>query len=411
MTISSVLEVPAACRTVKQIIQDIQAVSPRLQSLSLEEERAGRLSDETVEALDDAGVFGVSIPPEYGGSALPTLDQLQVYAAVAKIAGSTGWVSWVTTTHVRWIAMFSQQARDEVYGMKWTGPRVSGVISATGPGIARPVEGGSMLQGKWPFCSGCRHSAWSILGALSVDAAGRREIVLHLVPTAALEIQNDWSVSGMKATGSNTVQLSTEIFVPQHRTLSLVDAFTGRWRSAPLPQTLYKNNFVAYTSALSGATPLGMAKGALDYYMARVDSRGITATDYKVQADAPITHHQLAEAVARIDSAGMLLSANAAEVDRIAESGEPLQEIFLTKVRFDVSRATRACAEAIEILHRGSGASTIHENNPMQRYARDVRVATVHGQFNYETCAEDYGRVMCGKPAFGNFLAVAKGTA
>ena len=396
---------------VDQIIEHVEAALPRLQSLSLEEEHAGRLSDETVACLADAGVFDISIPIEYGGSALPTLDQLRVYAAAAKIAGSTGWVSWVTTTHVRWIAMFSQQARDEVYGMDWRAPRVSGVISATGPGKARPVEGGYMLQGKWPFCSGCRHTAWSILGAVSDNALGKREIVLNLVPTAELEILNDWAVSGMKASGSNTVQLTKEIFVPKYRTISLVDAFTGRWASTPFPDDLYKNNFVIYTSALSGATPLGMAKGALDYYMARIGNRGITATDYKVQSDAPVTHLQLAEAMARIDSAEMTLSANAAEIDRQAINEEPFDEVFLAKVRFDVARSTRACAEAIDILHRGSGASTIHENNPMQRYARDARVATVHGQFNYETCAEDYGRMLCGKPAFGNFLAVEKGMA
>ena len=407
---TSLVDTPVRSTTADQIIHAVEAALPRLQSLSLEEERAGRLSDETVAALADAGVFDISIPVQYGGSALPTLDQLRVYSAAAEIAGSTGWVSWVTTTHVRWIAMFSQEARDEVYGMDWRGPRVSGVISATGPGKARPVEGGYMLQGKWPFCSGCRHSAWSILGAVSDNSMGQREIVLNLVPTAALDILNDWDVSGMKASGSNTVELTREIFVPKYRTISLVDAFTGRWASPLLPDVLYKNNFVTYTSALSGATPLGMAKGALNYYMGRINKRGITATDYKMQADAPVTHLQLAEAMARIDSAEMTLSANAAEIDRQAMHDEPFDEVFLAKVRFDVARSTRACAEAIDIMYRGSGASTIHEKNPMQRYARDSRVATVHGQFNYETCAEDYGRILCGKPAFGNFLAVAKGT-
>ena len=44
----------------------------------------------------------------------------------------------------------------------------------------------------------------------------------------------------------------------------------------------------------------------------------------------------------------------------------------------------------------------------MQRYARDARVATVHAQFNYETCAENYGRALAGKPLFGNFRAFEK---
>ena len=67
--------------------------------------------------------------------------------------------------------MFDDQAREEVYGTDWVGPRYSGVISGNGPGKARQVEGGYMLTGRWPFCSGCRHTAWTVLGALA-EVAG-----------------------------------------------------------------------------------------------------------------------------------------------------------------------------------------------------------------------------------------------
>ena len=411
MTVAT-LEMPKTMPlTADQLIEKIEAVVPDLQTLCLDEEKAGRLSDRTIATLARIGVYDMSIPLEYGGSAMSTLDQLRVYTAVAKIAGSTGWVSWVTTTHVRWIAMFSEQAREEVYGMDWHAPRVSGVIAPTGPGRARAVEGGYMLQGKWPFCSGCRHTAWSILGGLCDRPDGSKEVILSLVPHTDLTILDDWAVSGMKATGSNTVQLATEVFVPHYRTISMMDAFIGRWASEPLSQPLYKNHFGAYTTLLSGATPLGMAKGALDYYMAHIGKRAITSTDYKVQADAPITHLQLVEAISRIDAAEMLLAADAKEIDRRAMQGESCDELFRAKVRYNVARSVRDCSKAIEILHRGSGASTILEKNPMQRYARDARVATVHAQFNYETCAEDYGRALCGKPIFGNFLATEKSAA
>ena len=187
--------------------------------------------------------------------------------------------------------MFPQKARDEVWGVDWPAPRVSGVISATGPGKARPVEGGYMLKGKWPFCSGCRHSAWSILGAVAEGPGGSVEMILTLVPHTDLTIVDDWAVSGMKATGSNSVQLTEVVFVPQLRTIGVIDALIGNWAEplgTPRPST--RTNFATYTSILSGATPLGMAKGALEYYRARLGSRGITSTDYKVQEDAPVTH-------------------------------------------------------------------------------------------------------------------------
>ncbi|MGE4431190.1 MAG: acyl-CoA dehydrogenase family protein [Sphingobium sp.] len=394
---------PAGACSPDQMIAAIDAAVPELQAHALEEERAGKLSDETVRRLADIGVFDIAIPREYGGMGYSTADQRRIYTAVGKIAGSTGWVTWVTTTHVRWLTLWPAQAQDEVFGLDWPAPRVSGVITANGPGRAREVEGGYMLSGKWPFASGCRHSAFCILGAQVERPDGSTEMRLMLVPTAEAEILDDWHVSGMKASSSNSVELAKETFVPAYRTVSFIQAVLGvPEKPLPADQVVFRNNFATYTSLTSGATPLGMAQGALDYFMSRIGRRGITATDYKVQADAAVTHFQVAEAIGRIEAAERLLDADAREIDRRAGADEPFDDLFRAKVRFDVAASVRSCAEAIEILHRASGASTIHEANPMQRYARDVRVATVHGQFNYETCAEDYGRALCGKPIFGS---------
>ena len=408
-SVSQIARFEARGPNADEMVEMIHRVLPRLQANALAEEKAGRLSEETIKTLDDIGVYRISFPLEYGGLAYSTEDQRRVYAAVASIAGSSGWVSWVTTTHGRWIAMFPKKAQDEVYGMDWVGPRISGVLSPNGPGRARRVEGGYMLSGRWPFCSGCRHTAWSILGSMCEGPDGEPDMLLPLVRTSELEILDDWAVSGMKATGSNTVQLAGEVFVPDYRVMRIKDASAGDWASAPpVGQVLYLNNFLDYTTILSGSTPLGMAKGALDYYTARLDKRGIVGTDYKVQSDAAVTHFQLAEAVSRIDAAERLLSADCKELDRRAAAGEPSSDLFQTKLKFDVALSVRGCCEAIEILHRGSGASTIHEANPMQRYARDARVATVHAHFNYETCAENYGRALAGKPLFGHFSALVK---
>ena len=392
-------------RTPEAMVAEINAALPELQALALEEERAGKLSDETIRRLAEIGVFDMSIPREYGGLGFNVADQRKVYTAVGKIAGSTGWVAWVTTTHVRWLTMFPAKAQDEVFGLDWPAPRVSGVITANGPGKARAVPGGFMLSGRWPFCSGCPHTAFSFLGAVAEGKDGLPEMRLMLVPASDLTILDDWKVSGMRASGSNTVVIEDEVFVPEHRSVTFLQAIFGT-PEKPLPkdQVLYRNHFATYTTLLSGSTPLGMAQGALDYFMARVGKRAITGTDYKIQGDAAVTHLQLADAIFRIDAAEKLLSADAEEIDRRAAAGEPSDDLFRAKVKFDVAASVRGCAEAIEILHRASGASTIHEANPMQRYARDVRVATVHGQFNYETCAEDYGRALCGKPLFGSPL-------
>ena len=92
--------------TVDSLVAAIEAALPDLQSRCLMEEKAGRLSEETILKLDEIGVFRMSVPLEYGGLAFNTEEQLKVYTAVGKIAGSTGWVAWNSTSALRWIAMY-----------------------------------------------------------------------------------------------------------------------------------------------------------------------------------------------------------------------------------------------------------------------------------------------------------------
>jgi len=407
-SVSTLSPVTTRYRSVDEMVALIMAAAPALQANALGEEKAGRLSADTISTLDEIGVFRVSVPREYGGLAYTTEEQRRVYAAVGAIAGSTGWVSWVTTTHGRWITMFPKQAQDDVFGMNWVGPLISGVLSPHGPGQARRVDGGYMIKGRWPFASGCRHTAWSVLGSMMQGPDGESDMLLPLVPTSAVEVIDDWAVSGMKGTGSNTVQITEEVFVPEHRVIRMKDAVNGVWAETPPEGALFRNNFLDYTSVLSGSTPLGMAQGALAYFRERLDKRGIMGTDYKLQAAAPVAHFQLADAIAKIDAAERVLSEDCRELDRRALTGIPSDDLFQAKLKFDVALSVRGCSEAVDILHRASGASTIHEGNPMQRYARDCRVATVHAHFNYETCAENYGRAVAGQPLFGHYSALAK---
>jgi 3-hydroxy-9,10-secoandrosta-1,3,5(10)-triene-9,17-dione monooxygenase len=159
----------------------------------------------------------------------------------------------------------------------------------------------------------------------------------------------------------------------------------------------------SFNGLTSGGVAIGIGRGAIDYFTGRMTSRGITFTNYKMQAEAPVTHFQLAEATQRIDLAELALDTAAAEVDRLAAVGGQLEFVRRAKFRFDLACATRAVAETVDVLHRASGASTIHDSNPMQRYARDARVATIHGAANYETGAEDYGRLAAGQPTFNPF--------
>ena len=69
---TSVLTITPAAKlkyTVDEMISEIELVAPRLQANALAEEKAGYLSEETIQVLDEIGVFRISLPLEYDGLA------------------------------------------------------------------------------------------------------------------------------------------------------------------------------------------------------------------------------------------------------------------------------------------------------------------------------------------------------
>ena len=60
---------------------------------------------------------------------------------------------------------------------------------------------------------------------------------------------------------------------------------------------------VSWLIAQATGAPVGIARGALRAFLTRLPGRLITYTDYASQADAPLTHLQVGEALMKIDSA------------------------------------------------------------------------------------------------------------
>jgi acyl-CoA dehydrogenase len=62
----------------------IQFVEEELNPISLQVETSGEIPQEIVEKMRVLGLFGLSIPPEYGGLGLTTLEEIMVYEELTK---------------------------------------------------------------------------------------------------------------------------------------------------------------------------------------------------------------------------------------------------------------------------------------------------------------------------------------
>ena len=139
-----------------------------------------------------------------------------------------------------------------------------------------------------------------------------------------------------------------------------------------------------------------MAQAAREIFFERLPNRKISYTNYEHQADAPLTHLQVAQATMKIDQAGFHVRRGAERVDAKGLSGEPWTVEERAAARMDMGATCLLAKEAVDILTAASGASSVYSDMPMQRIERDVQTLNLHAIMQPNTNFELYGRVLCG---------------
>lgn len=367
---------------------------PALRARAGEAEQLRRLPDASVAAMKRADLFKVLQPRRYGGLQMSLRSHIDTVAAVARGCGSSAWCMGVIHAHSWLIGSFPEAAQEETYGAD-PSTIVSAVIAPRGN--AQVVDGGYVLNGFWPFASGCQHSSWLLLGAQIIDRAGAAvDEADLLVPTGAIAIRDDWNVVGLRGTGSCSV-VAKDVFVPRHRYLSLPGLIGGKTPEAvPHEGSLYKSAAVPVLALALTPAALGIAEAALEAFTGRLPGREIAYTDHILQIENATTHRQVAEAATKIHIARLLLHRCAADMEAAAERDAVMEFAVRARIRMDCAQAVRECLEAVETLFLACGGSGIGESNPVQRAWRDLHAINMHGALALDTNLEMYGRVLLG---------------
>ncbi|AWL90763.1 acyl-CoA dehydrogenase family protein [Streptomyces globisporus] len=376
-----------------ELVERASKLRPLLQSHAAWTEENRRLHEESVEAMAEAGIFRMRVPARYGGFESDARTLVDVAAELARGDGSAAWTAsvwWIPT----WMAgLFPDHVQDEVFSRPDV--RVSGTLSPGG--MAAPVDGGVVVNGKWGFISGAWHSHWQVLIAVSPTPDGGMQPVMALVPTDQLQIVDDWHTSGLRGSGSVST-IASDVFVPQERVLPLGAVLQQQYASElNAGSPMFRAPMLAVASASSVGTMTGLAAAAQDVFRGRLPGRKITYTEYEEQGSAPITHLQLGEATLLADEARFHAHRLADLVDSKGASGEAwtLEERVLC--RGLLGRACRLGKESVDILAQASGGSSIYNDVPIQRVQRDAQSITLHALMNPSTNLELYGRVLCGQ--------------
>ena len=375
-----------------EIVARVTDLAPLLRKNGVRAEQERRLPDETIEALADAGVFKLRVPKRFGGYEADTRTLADVATVLGRADGATAWtasVYWIPT----WMAgLFPEAVQEEVFSTPDV--RICGTLSPSA--MAVPADGGIVVNGKWGFISGALHSHWQEIIAVLVGGEGEPMPVMALVRTSELQIVDDWHTSGLRGTGSVST-VAQDLFVPAERFLPLPVVLQGRsGPDAAGGPAMYRAPLLPVAAASSVGTVLGLARAAGETFLERLPDRKITYTGYEKQAEAPLTHRQVAEAELKTDEAEFHVHRLTAQVDDKSAGGQPWSLAERARARADMGAACRLAKEAVGILAGASGGSSLYDDVPIQRIARDVQAVNLHALMNPDTNTELYGRILCG---------------
>lgn len=159
----------------QHFMERLEAVRACLEAGAEAAEELATLPQATVDLLYEEGLLHLKLPEVLGGAELDPLAYLDVIEALSRIESAAGWCALINCTSIAWPGAFLP---DEAIGQIFAGGRVPIAAGAAGPlGRAKAVEGGYLVDGRWPFGSGIRHAEWAVAGCrIEGDRQDRRGI-------------------------------------------------------------------------------------------------------------------------------------------------------------------------------------------------------------------------------------------
>lgn len=355
----------------------------------LEGERLRTLPPPTVRALADSGLLALKVPESLGGAEADPVTQLLVLEALTRIDASAGWCLMVATTAVGLPAGFLP---DEAVDKIFAGGRVPPAAVAILPtGTATPADGGYRLTGRWPFASGVRHAEWLTAGAMvRRDAADPGERHIVVIPAAAAEIHDNWSVAGLEGTGSSDFSV-TDCFVPAAFAWNPATATPRRGGA------LFRLGMPAFVAYEHVAFALGVMAQALAAaaVLAQSKSRGLVAASPLAARAAFQARLGLGEIRLRAVRAGAIELFEAAWI-RVAAGGT-LSRQQQAELRSIATHATETAVEVVTGLFRAAGGGALYRTGVLQRCLRDVNAAAQHLMVS-DSAYERLGQILLGFP-------------
>lgn len=363
----------------------------RLRVRAADAEDTGRLPAETVASAAAEGFFSTLTPRAYGGEERSFADVLDQSRRMAHGCTSSAWTLSFLALHAWLMCKFQPELQRELFA-GGEPPLVAAPLAPTGR--AEPVEGGYRVSGRWEWATGIRHANWAMVSCLEPESPAPLFCVL---PAGEVEVEDNWHVAGMSATGSNAIRVAGAV-VPRHRTLSAIYLKLGRSPGEAIHDCATLAYPLGPTLALVAATPaLGAAEAAVACFEARIREK-VQAYSGRRQLEVATTQMRLGEALATVRAAHLVWRDAIRQLEEIGPLGNEAPVEKLAAIRLAAAHVVRLANDVANGLAAAAGASSGYLSAPLQRILRDLQMIRGHVVFDWDRAAQIGGKIALGFP-------------
>lgn len=333
-----------------------------------------RLPAPELDLFSQSGLWGITVPREYGGAFVSNTTLAEVIAIVSEADPSIGQIPQNHLYMVEGIRLDGSEFQKQFFfDLVLKGVRFGNAFSEIGTKSVNdvqtritPTEGGYLLSGKKFYSSGALLADW--VPVIAKNEHDNTTVAFVKKGTPGLTVIDDWSSFGQRTTASGTTILDN-IFIPADYVLLHHQAFDRPTSMGPVAQII------------QAAVDTGIARAALrdTIHFVRHHTRPWIDSDLEHGFEDPLTIRDIGDLQIRVHATDALLK----------RAGELLDEAQRNPNEDTVAAASIAVAEAkvlstetallagSKLFELAGARSTLAQFN-LDRHWRNARTHTLH---------------------------------
>ena len=356
-------------------------------------DKEGRFSSEAVETLGRAGLFGIMLPAEVGGSALGPRTFAAVTATLAEADASVAMVylmhmcAAATIAAARPDASVAQTLKEIAAGRHLSTLAFSeaGSRSHFWAPVSRAQRNGTgvHLTAKKSWVTSAGHAQSYVVSSLAPDGTGPTDTTLYLIPAGArgLSVAGPWDGLGLRANASAPMTLD-DCEVPSG--LQLTNDGTGFPTMLQVVLPLFNLG--------TAAVALGLCRSAVAGTAAHLKNARFEHLGQSLGESLPTLRAQLA--TMQIDTDGL-----SARLDDLIDHLERPRDTTVLRVLETKAAAGELAIGVTSAAMRACGGAAFSKHMSIERLFRDAHAGAVMAPTG-DVLREFIGRAVLGLPLF-----------